>query len=995
MKEPTGGESMNIKRACSGLITLALVLLTGGPADANRPLAGRSLRVEPTEGGSRSLVVLKSAKTTALATTDPLPDPRIQETSILVRWSGGAPVREGRTERILLDPTKWSALGQPAGSRGWRYHDPSATRGGIRSISLRQTARSGSLRWTARGPGWDWPMTGPLASMDLDLQIGDQRLCSSFEADTAETRINTTAGRLSARAMPGPAQCGSAVCGNGLVEGPESCDDGNLSETDLCSNDCLREQGPSPEDPAPGTTLLFENNRLHLVGPSTALQPGRLEIEPGTAGRFDRLPLGPTALVYEADMLTASHAPDLGPSSLWVYLDGSTTNGIYAQARILFDFEDDGIVDREELFTAAPAHANRGLDLYDSPRFPRLTAIGAYRDLENGRIRIEFRNPLMPPREGPEIRTGEPVSSHAASHIRVPFVFSEIERTVEDTPPLPALYPESILCPAEGDARCAAAVAEGTGGILPPEARRLAREAGLDAFRFQGNHGSCAGCHVPDGFDLAIIGYRDEDIRRRALEHVSAEKSEAIVELVRIQREEHALTQLLHPAKFRPLQPGFAALPGNTPRERDFAFLRHLAEEQSLILLTDVIDSRAKAELAEQQLLALDVHKLQIGVRLDRWSEDTFHGPSHIGQDPDDSAGNTGQSASVAEWLPNLATEPLPDQDEAFYASFDRYAENPTDLAFWRFYDRIRENTGSHETLITPADQRAFTWMQTKYEAIQVMGHMLRRGTLAAPDTTIDQPGGTDEASLATSIARNPFWRVGDLIRQHPLNCNHPDGCTTFPEFVPAESREREQNIQSRILQRAWFWAGWMVDDALLRSEDDFATISGDYFYPLHHGVWNGHYAFITARMSALKANATAKIRPWHHARAGHGKWASIRPFLVFKHSEFQRPMVGKSDPRYFWNQRLMSNLARMWLYLVHADLERSGSAFDREGTAKAMNFVRLNWLDSVDPGGDRAATDRLFSEIVAMLREADELREQHHTDDLYDYLPVDAVVLD
>ena len=147
--------------------------------------------------------------------------------------------------------------------------------------------------------------------------------------------------------------------------------------------------------------------------------------------------------------------------------------------------------------------------------------------------------------------------------------------------------------------------------------------------------------------------------------------------------------------------------------------------------------------------------------------------------------------------------------------------------------------------------------------------------------------------------------------------------------------------------------------------------------------------------MSALKANAAAKIRPWHHARAGHGKWASIRPFLVFKHSEFQRPMVGKSDPRYFWNQRLMSNLARMWLYLVHADLERSGSAFDREGTAKAMNFVRLNWLDSVDPGGDRAATDQLFSEIVAMLREADELREQHHTDDLYDYLPVDAVVLD
>jgi hypothetical protein len=494
---------------------------------------------------------------------------------------------------------------------------------------------------------------------------------------------------------------------------------------------------------------------------------------------------------------------------------------------------------------------------------------------------------------------------------------------------------------------------------------------------------------------LAIIGYRDEDILRRAREHVSEEQAEAIRQLIHIQREDHTLTELLHPAEFRPLQPGFTPLPGNTPRERDLAFLRHLAEEQNLLLLTGVIDSRAKAELAERQLLALNVRNLQIGVRLDRWSEDTFHGPSHIGQDPDDPHGTEGQSASVAEWLPNLATEPPADRAEAFYASFDRYADNPTDFSFWKFYDTIRQSTASHEALRTPAHERSFAWMQTKYEAIQVMGHMLRRGTLEPPDTTIDQPHAGDEAALATAIARNPFWRVGDLIRQHPLNCNHPDGCTTFPEFVPAETREREQNLQSRILQRAWFWAGWMIDDALLRSEDNFATISGDYFYPLHHGAWNGHYAFITARMSAHKASVPDRVRPWHHARAGHGKWASIRPFLVFKHSEFQRPMVGTNDPRYFWNQRLMSNLARMWLYLVHADLERTGAAFDREGTAKAMNFVRRNWLDSVDPGGDRTATDQLFAEIVTMLGEASELREQHHTEDLYDYLPVADVVLD
>ena len=42
-----------------------------------------------------------------------------------------------------------------------------------------------------------------------------------------------------------------------------------------------------------------------------------------------------------------------------------------------------------------------------------------------------------------------------------------------------------------------------------------------------------------------------------------------------------------------------------------------------------------------------------------------------------------------------------------------------------------------------------------------------------------------------------------------------------------------------------------------------------------------------------------------------------------------------------------------------------------------------------------RQDVERIFSETVEMLREATELRQQHHTDDLYDYLPVAEVPLD
>jgi len=48
-----------------------------------------------------------------------------------------------------------------------------------------------------------------------------------------------------------------------------------------------------------------------------------------------------------------------------------------------------------------------------------------------------------------------------------------------------------------------------------------------------------------------------------------------------------------------------------------------------------------------------------------------------------------------------------------------------------------------------------------------------------------------------------------------------------------------------------------------------------------------------------------------------------------------------------------------------------------------------------LDPGGPRDDVEAVFGRIVEHLREAGELRQQHHTYDLYDYLPVDDVVVD
>jgi len=759
---------------------------------------------------------------------------------------------------------------------------------------------------------------------------------------------------------------------------------------------------PNPDSPPvtpPGagnqssesTLYRFETDTLYLVEGASLSDSGRLETESGTSGRFRRVPVGSGSVVYEATELHAQYDPSEGISAFRIWIDGWLTGIAYVQARVLYDFEGDGVTDREELYVAAPAHAQRGLDLYDSEITPLLESSGEYRDLQSGTVRLELFNPHF--NGGPDIFSQADARELARSFLEIPFDFEPIEETRTDPEKTQVIFPEGILCPESSTtARCGPTF-DTEQPFFTSQEINTAKQRGLAAFRAPGAHGACAGCHVPDAFDLAIIGYSDADIRRRALEHVSPSQAEEIVQLVHAQRQEHALTRILHPAHFRPLQPGFEPLPGNTPQDRDLAFLEFLHDEVGLLLVTDNIDSREKALEAQRQLLALDIHRLRIGVRLDRWSEDGFHGLSHTGQDPLDGSGAIGQNGSVAEWLPNMASRP--EDPEDFYQVFDRYAANPTDYNFWPFYDSLAESTRSEEALQSEDEERAFKWMATKYESIQVLAHMLRQQTLEYPDRVIDQLERDIVSNRDIAIARQPIWRVGDLIRQRPLHCDHPDGCTVFPDFVKNEANEDKLELQSRILERAWFWAGWMLDRSLLTSDESFPTVSGDYFYPLHQGHWGGHYAFIVAKMSAEKANADGWGKTVGPGVAGHGKWASIRPFLVYKHSEFQRPMFGEYDPRHELQKRLLTNTARMWLYLVHEDVERTGMAFDRAGTAKAINFARLNWLEGTDPDGPREDIERIFSETVDMLREATELRQQHHTDDLYDYLPVAEVPLD
>jgi mono/diheme cytochrome c family protein len=552
-----------------------------------------------------------------------------------------------------------------------------------------------------------------------------------------------------------------------------------------------------------------------------------------------------------------------------------------------------------------------------------------------------------------------PFDEVAAPESRLLRDFAALQRALLPADPA---APASVADPACGPGR----------RDLPPSAAdgRAARIArGLAAYRKPGPKGACAGCHSAVAIDLAFIGFSDADILRRAIPQVGVTDARAIVDLVHALREEHGIDRPLHPRRFRFLQPGDEVLPalpqpsvypgtlaGEQDAARDAAFARSLKEEVRLLLLGDPIRTVDQARAAQAQLLGLDLGRLRVGIPLERWTEDGFHGPA---------------SNVATEWVPMLARRPAPGRDDGFEALAEAYRRDPSDANLWRLYDAI-------ETL-TVADGPALAarWSLRKYQALQVASHMLLHRTRTLPDPFAGAgPPDDPAARRALAIARNPFWRVGDAVRQNPLNCNQPDPCTIFPPELDAtlaagdEARER-QSYEDKL---SWFWLGFSLDPALVVTEDSLATVSGDYFLALTQPWYQVHNAFVVAMIVTAKANARSYQDLPGVALRGHGRWASPRPFLAFKHSERELHHPPRQDLRHPIHERLWANAFRMFLLLMNAELARTEQVFDRARTLENVAFMRRWFGQALEVGQDHADLDALVAELRQRLAGAYEI---------------------
>jgi cysteine-rich repeat protein len=225
---------------------VTLALLSASAIAADRPVAGDSLTLKDPANPNGNAVKFKAAKDPAVvpSTGD---DPTSLGATLQVR---GANPSDGDTGPISLPANLWQGLGNPAGSKGYKFVDK-ARADGVKTIVLKPGNNGGTLSISGGGADWTYAITQPQGAVDVELTIGDDTYCARFT-----TFVQNVPGLVKGKNAAAPASCGPVVpadCGNGVAEDDEECDDGGTDPGDGCSATCTLENTSAVCEGVPST----------------------------------------------------------------------------------------------------------------------------------------------------------------------------------------------------------------------------------------------------------------------------------------------------------------------------------------------------------------------------------------------------------------------------------------------------------------------------------------------------------------------------------------------------------------------------------------------------------------------------------------------------------------------------------------------------------------------------------------------------------------------
>lgn len=428
-------------------------------------------------------------------------------------------------------------------------------------------------------------------------------------------------------------------------------------------------------------------------------------------------------------------------------------------------------------------------------------------------------------------------------------------------------------------------------------------QAGLAAFRTPDSQGrSCSGCHAPDGLDLAEGSFDKADLLRRAGRHLDPDNAKTAVAMILDLRQRLGGRRFLN----QTMQPGGEVLPGRTAAARDLAF------GQELQHLLPALTARGTSGLKPltDQLLAVDLMNLKVGIAMSPLSQDGFHDP------------NTG---SVNEWLPENGVPSVP----ALHQLQEAYLANPSWAALAAVITWVKQ--------LPPARSTADSFSRSKFCCLQVLQHMERMDAGLAPRAPMP-PGWLE------SFGINPFWQIGDAAR---MAARQPLSSIGLDADVLAEKRLGPKDQVSQ-LELPWMWLGFCFDPSLMHSGPKDDIRRGTYFVQsmLDDGPYPWHILFAIGRKTAEQARL---IRQHPSTLYGSGLQLEFDP-LVY-HTNLDQLAQGTSAQKKAFHLALSREF--LWaMGLLTDSIKATGRvSYPESALAQVKAMVPFIRAQGLDPG--------------------------------------------
>ncbi|HTM44391.1 MAG TPA: c-type cytochrome [Polyangiaceae bacterium] len=342
-----------------------------------------------------------------------------------------------------------------------------------------------------------------------------------------------------------------------------------------------------------------------------------------------------------------------------------------------------------------------------------------------------------------------------------------------------------------------------------------AYQRGLTAWRTPGDvdNNACMSCHAADPMDLAALGYSDSQIYRRGFSHVKQAVLDDIVDMVHALRAKYNIAQPPDPAVVRPFQPGGEVLPGTNSSERDKAFGQEL-KTMGLTIMGPPINNAADAHKAWDELKAINLRTLKVGIPMNHYTEDKFNNNGAAPECPDTHMCD--DHGTIADWITDTPVLTA-DKFAAVIPLQDAYLADPT-----------LENLKALERAL-PRDDTS--WFKNKFLAVQMANFLLRQQ--AGGMTNLDGLGATP-FPVDNGYLYNSIWMVGANQRDfiHNVGDALPTGGGKFsvPQATLAGLTRNNAKEQLQRIIVPWFWLGFTFDPSTMNVEPDYVAEGDEYF---------------------------------------------------------------------------------------------------------------------------------------------------------------------